>query len=320
LGPGDVVEGEYAPSLLGRLCTNPEEPLASFTITNPKPFYTGPPSVIALSDVSAVLNEVRTGSVETRLGEIFQSLLTSGNQNGFAISTQTIRTFKLIQQEKTLKMMWKDPEARKEIKAEMGKWPDRRKLYMIVGFKTCINATVTYLQQNQLSAKISVSITEALRLLTAASLPIPSWLNAMIKAGFNTEEALITTGKLYGEVIFAIRYREVSRRSKIAEIILRGGLVISRTPVPIPGGNMVFAPSEKSAMVDGKQSTMFSIDSLRKLETNEPSEPLDIEKWEGLADDDILEDDDEENNDLCIVPYTDEPALELKRGGFEVEL
>ncbi|KAJ4171599.1 hypothetical protein NW754_013369 [Fusarium falciforme] len=196
-------------------------------------------------------------------------------------------------------MMWEDPEARKEIKAEMGKWPDRRKLYMIVGFKTCINATVTYLQQNQLSAKISVSITEALRLLTAASLPIPPWLNAMIKAGFNTEEAFITTGKLYGEVIFAIRYREVSRRSKIAETILRGGLVISRTPVPIPGGNMVFAPSEKSAMVD---------------------EPLDIEKWEGLSDDDLLEDDDDENNDLCIVPYTDEPALEIKRRGFEVEL
>jgi hypothetical protein len=252
LGPGDVLEGELAPSLLGRLCVEPDQPLANYAIDKPQPFYTDPPSVTTLSNTSTVIRDVHDNLARTRLGEIFDALRTSGSQCGFAISAQTVRTFKLPQQEKVLKNMWANSQIREEIQTLIGPRYKRRKLYMVIGFKTCINATVGYLEQHDLRAKLTVSISQAVSLLSGAALPIPPWLNAMIEAGYDTSQALIQTGQLFGEVVFAIRYLEVSRRNIIARMVLANDPAIGRRPALFPGEDMVFAPGKEPEEVDGE--------------------------------------------------------------------
>jgi hypothetical protein len=115
-----------------------------------------------------------------------------------------------------------------------------------------INATVGYLEQHDLRAKLTVSISQAVSLLSGAALPIPPWLNAMIEAGYDTSQTLIQTGQLFGEVGFAIRHREVSRRNIIARMVLGNDPAIGRRPALFPGEDMVFAPGKEPEEVDGE--------------------------------------------------------------------
>jgi hypothetical protein len=287
LGDSDLVRADLAPFLLGRLCANPDEPTADYAIENPQPFYTQPPSVISLAKTTAVSESIKDEDARMRLGKVFNALLAEGSKSGFAISAQSIRTFKLMEQEKVLGKIWADHKARHEIKDLM---KQHSKLYMIVGLKTCINADIGYLQQHQLSARLSVSVTEALALLSGAELPVPPWLDIIIEAGGDKSKTLVQTAQLFGEAVFAVRYREVTRRSVITRCILRDELDIGEKPMEFPNGNTVFAPGDVSQIVDDQ---------------------LDMDKWQGLGDDDIPED---EEDDLCIVPYEKDPDLTVKKG------
>ncbi|KIW32268.1 uncharacterized protein PV07_03828 [Cladophialophora immunda] len=291
LGEGDLLEPDRIPSLLGQLCTNPDQPLGDFAIEDPTVFYEEPPSVISLANSKAVAEGIADSKARARLGRVFDGLLQEGVKKGITISAQSIRTFKLLQQEEVLAKMWADDETRRRIKRVMGWW-NPRKLYMIVGFKSCINADIGYLEQHTLKGRLSVSIREALELLAAAGVPVPPWLDALIDIGVDTSTYLVQTGQLFGEVVFAVRYREVSRRGFIMRNVFRDHFPnITGGPVTkYSDGTVVYAGDNVSQSVDDQ---------------------VDLDKWRGLVKEDIPTD---EEDDVCIVPYEEDPALSVEDG------
>jgi hypothetical protein len=240
LGPSDLIYGddENAPlhKLLGRICPNPNDPTADWTPDDPSRFYDKPPSVAVSSDAEAFVSKTSDNILQAQLGEIVKINLERSSTKSFQISSQAIRTFKLNQQRHVLKAMWADKETQ-------GKLIEAMKLehiqYMVVGFKTCINAKIGRLQQTKLDGKIHASISDIIACASGATLP--PWLQVMVDAGIDKEKTMVDIATVFGESVFAIRYRAVSRRNVIGTIFHGDGVKLSSKPISKVGkGGLVF--------------------------------------------------------------------------------
>ncbi|KAK5674703.1 hypothetical protein LTS10_012704 [Elasticomyces elasticus] len=245
LGPSELIDvsdhtpGASLDKFLARLCYKPNDPAQDWTPLDPSPFYEFPPLISDAEDAEVVVTAATDNTLAIHLTDICEASLATKTQHTTDISAQTIRTFKLLRQSQVLKAMWDDPVVSKEIQRILTE--EQSSLYMIVGFKTCLNAKAEWLRSRNWSTKLSVSVTE---ILQAGGVPIPPWLQVKIDANCDRDKTWVQTASLFGEKIFAVRYRQVTRKSRIVQW-LRGehtpGLKLARKEATSLDGPMAYA-------------------------------------------------------------------------------
>ncbi|KAH8125986.1 hypothetical protein FP744_10006210 [Trichoderma asperellum] len=263
-------------SFLGRLCTNPNNPTQDWTPLDPSPFYELPPSIIEAKNAQEAADASTNNKVGFQLSEIVKVEGSWGGGFNFDVSAQTIRTFKLHRESHVLKAMWKDLKVRKEILETLD---EQSKLYMIVGFKTCINADAKWLASKNWAGRLSLSVTE---ILTAAGVPIPPWLEVKIDAGCDRDKTFVQMASLFGERIIAVRYRQVARRNRILQLMQGKNvpeITIAKREATSLDGPMTYAEEEDSSEYESD-----SID------------------WEEASNDANLLSTDPDANDIQLVP------------------
>ena len=247
LSAGDVIDAKVSTTFLGRLCVNPNDPEQDWVPKDPSRFYDLPPTAMVVESAADVVENTTNNTLGLQLGTLFEAQAGKSTNQKFELEAQTVRTFKLSRQATVLKSMLADPEVGREIRD----WIEKgHKLYMIVGFKTCINAKLGHMKQNNLSGKISLSVTE---ILAVAGVPVPPWLQAKIDAGCDRNSTVVQMAQLFEESIFAVRYREVSRRSQIVRWFRSGEVEMEKNSARF-AGPMTYG-DESDAAEDDEEET-----------------------------------------------------------------
>jgi hypothetical protein len=230
-------------TFLGRLCPNPNNPTQDWMPLDPSPFYELPPLITEAKNAQEVIDASTSNTVGFQLSEIVKTEGGWGGGSNVNVSAQTIRTFNLPRQSQVLKAMWKDLKVRKDILETLG---EQSKLYMIVGFKTCINAEAQWLASKNWTGRLSLSVTE---ILAVAGVPIPPWLEVKIQAGCDRDKTIVQMASLFGERIFAVRYRQVARRNRILQLMQGENvpeITIAKREATSLDGPMTYAGAEGS--------------------------------------------------------------------------
>jgi hypothetical protein len=158
-----------------------------------------------------VLQNERSESVKAKLEQIFSLSASQGAARRYDIASDVVKTYRLHEQDTVFDTLLASPELKKQVDALFRRSGYRtNKVYMIVGLKTLLDASVKRewggQKGKQASAQVPVQAA-----LVAAGFPAGKGSNTGLELQANTDITISAEAKHTGEQIFAVEYRVIKR-------------------------------------------------------------------------------------------------------------
>lgn len=244
LDPKNLLPSEFIPTLLGRVCDNPNQPCANYFPEDPSSFYS---SSAAPFHIKARSASVLLGRNTTALARyLIEDLLSIEREKAKKPTAnwfgEFARVFNLPQEREVLDNMLLDPK----VKEKAEKWLDsNRKLYMITGFVTVVNASCHVTNSESSGVGFDISISKALEATILGVGGVPVELPSISAEWRNQSDRSVDWSATYaGESIIAIRYRQLQRKGLILAKLFNGEIIM-RKNLDIRGSeDMMFGPGD----------------------------------------------------------------------------
>ncbi|KAF5532858.1 hypothetical protein FMEXI_12179 [Fusarium mexicanum] len=262
LDPKNLLPSQFIPTLLGRVCDNPNQPWANYFPEDPTSFYssTAAPFHIKARSTSVLLGRNTTGIARFLIEDLLSIEREKAKKPTANWFGGLSRVFNLPQEREVLSNMLHNPQLKK--KAEQ--WlDDNRHLYMITGFVTVVNASCHVANSESSSVGFDISITKALEAAILGVGGVPVELPSISAEWRNQSDKSVEWSATYaGESIIAIRYRQLQRKGLILSRLLNGEIVM-RKNLDIRGSeDMMFGPEHKRDTQEVKQWELYMSDGL----------------------------------------------------------
>jgi hypothetical protein len=237
LDPKNCLPSQHITVLLGRVCENPNRPVADYFPQDPTPFYrsSAAPFEVVSRSTSLVFGNSITSVARIHLDELLSLERQKSMSETANWTSEFARVFTLPQEREVLRNLLGDPQ----LKARADKWLDGGgSLYMVTGFVTLVSASckIGDWEASDLGFKadISKALDKAILALGGVPVALPDLAAELRKQSGKSAEWSATYA---GENIVAVRYRK-----------LRRGEITFRWDLDIPGvGDRMFGAND-----DGK--------------------------------------------------------------------
>ncbi|KAF5240323.1 hypothetical protein FANTH_9583 [Fusarium anthophilum] len=245
LDPKNLLPSQFIPTLLGRVCDNPNQPWANYFPEDPTSFYssTAAPFHIKARSTSVLLGRNTTGIARFLIEDLLSIEREKAKKPTANWFGELSRVFNLPQEREVLSNMLHNPQ----LKEKAEQWlDDDRHLYMITGFVTVVNASCQVANSESSSVGFDISITKALEAAILGVGGVPVELPSISAEWRNQSDKSVEWSATYaGESIIAIRYRQLQRKGLILSRLLSGEIVM-RKNLDIRGSeDMMFGPEHK---------------------------------------------------------------------------
>ncbi|KAF5615104.1 hypothetical protein F52700_13564 [Fusarium sp. NRRL 52700] len=261
LDPKNLLPSQFVPSLLGRVCDNPNQPGAGYFPEDPSSFYSrsAAPFHITARSASVLLGRNTTTLARCLIEDLLSIEREKAKEPSANWFGEFSRVFTLPQEREVLSNILLDPE----LKEKAEKWLDEnRKLYMITGFVTIVNASCHVTNSESSTAGFGISITKALEAAILGVGGVPVALPSISAEWRKQSDKSVDWSATYaGESIIAIR-------------LLNGEIVM-----------------RKNLDIRGSEDMMFGAED--RKDTRE------IKEWERCMSDGL---DDDEERDVVLSP------------------
>ncbi|KAF5988074.1 hypothetical protein FBULB1_1631 [Fusarium bulbicola] len=262
LDPKNLLPSQFIPTLLGRVCDNPNQPWANYFPEDPTSFYssTAAPFHIKARSTSVLLGRNTTGIARFLIEDLLSIEREKAKKPAANWFGELSRVFNLPQEREVLSNMLHNPQLKE--KAEL--WlDDNRHLYMITGFVTVVNASCHVANSETSSVGFDISITKALEAAILGVGGVPVELPSISAEWRNQSDKSVEWRATYaGESIIAIRYRQLQRKGLILSRLLNGEIVM-RKNLDIRGTeDMMFGPEHKRDTQEVKEWELYMSDGL----------------------------------------------------------
>ncbi|KAF5686190.1 hypothetical protein FDENT_5877 [Fusarium denticulatum] len=285
LDPKNLLPSEFIPTLLARVCDNPNQPWANYFPEDPSSFYssTAAPFHIKAWSTSVLLGRNTTGIARCLIEDLLSIERKKAKKATANLFGEVSRVFNLPQEREVLSNMLHDTQFKE--KAE--KWLDNNSdLYMITGFVTVVNASCHVTNSESSSVGFDMSITKALEAAVLGVGGVPVELPSISAQWRNQSDKSVDWSATYaGESIIAIRYRQLQRKGLILSKLLNGEIII-RKKLDIRGSeDMMFGPEEKKDTQEVKEWELYMSDGLDDDEKGDvvlsPSYEVELQERDG---------------------------------------
>jgi hypothetical protein len=223
----DPIPGSRIPQLLGLFTHDPTSPLDQFA-PSPLPAFISTYVHEYSEQTSAKVAVQSSGSetVHTKLLQAFSFAASNKESRRWDIEAAAIKTYRLENQDTAFDAIMAVASARRQIET-LFRRPGQRsnRIYMIVGLKVLVDATIKAERGGGRSGEASVSASMA-AVASMATIPGLGGLGADGKCQNSAESNAIVTAKHEGDLVFAVEYRVVRKslfpnlRSKSSSVTL----------------------------------------------------------------------------------------------------
>lgn len=207
----DTIPANREDDLLGALVEDFRDPIAGFVPISVQPRLLVPAiaKAVETDDLNAriEIGKINSTALSAQLLEVFTGSHVRGQQTNVVLESSRIRTRKLVNHPKLFAELIAHPSVKAELETFI-KTRNKRKLFFVVGIKTCLrsqlNTSKSQIRENTIGAGVPLD--------AVAGIPglIPS-ANLGGSVGFSTASTSGTSSTWEDERIFAIEYR-VARR------------------------------------------------------------------------------------------------------------
>ncbi|KAF9772789.1 hypothetical protein IL306_009474 [Fusarium sp. DS 682] len=269
LDPKNLLSTDFIPSLLGRICTNANQPWSNFFPVDPSPFYSNSAAPFFIESNSTSLLLGRNTTATARL--VIESILTVGREKANHPQAswfgERCRVFNLPQEDEVLSNILNDSHLKKKAEDFIYKYGE---LYMVTGFVTVVNASCHVGDSNSAGINFEAPISTALEAAIAAAGGVPIALPTISAEWQKRIDNSVQWSATYaGESIIAIRCRRLHRKGWILSRLLDGEIAM-----------------KKSSDIRGAEDMMFGDEDDDNAE--------EVEKWEDYISHGLEEDEQEE--------------------------
>ncbi|OJZ79712.1 hypothetical protein ASPFODRAFT_38521 [Aspergillus luchuensis CBS 106.47] len=268
LHPSSILDGSEAPLLLGRIVVNVDDMLQGYVPHDPREVLKSLPELepmeVVDTDVETFIATTANNEAQARLTEIFGISGATNQQHGRHFKARTVIRRMLKQHDKVFSALMTAHE--REIVELLENQPKKRG-YMIVGLKTCVNAEISSSDQssNEAGGGLKVSLQEAAMAFGAPPLPI-NLANLSAAVNRANSQSLLSRFVATGERVFSVRVREV----KFHGIIYRH---------PRMGEALQFPPQQGTFGGEVRKAQAHGQDSQKAVGENAES-PVSLKKTE----------------------------------------
>lgn len=224
LRPSYSFPAERGPRMLGALCENMDDPCSAWKPDNAAKVLSGVFSndneaykaiEVRMEPCKHALDRTKSRNVRGGLEETLQGAWGKTRSDTYNIEAQWMRTVRLPQHYDMFACITKDETVRKFREERK----DQR-YFMITGYKSCLNGVVVKDSNASSTSELNVQVPLEL-VLNATGVPVPP--GVLPSVGFcgswSTSWRYLESYSLPGEVIIALEYREILRRSWISRIL-----------------------------------------------------------------------------------------------------
>jgi hypothetical protein len=208
----DAIPGSRIPQLLGLFTHDPTSPLDQFA-PSPLPDFISTYVHEYSEQTSARLAVQSSGSetVHTKLLQAFSFAASHKGSRQWDIEAAAIKTYRLENQDVAFDAITGLPSARRQIET-LFRRPGQRtnRIYMIVGLKVLVDATIKAEQGGGRSGEASVSASLA-SVARMATVPALGGLTADGKCQNSVTSTVSVSAKHEGNLVFAVEYRVVKK-------------------------------------------------------------------------------------------------------------
>jgi hypothetical protein len=225
----EPIPGSEVPQLLGRFIYDPTSPLDRFAPSTLPTFISD--HIKKYGDQNSATLAVQSSSSEAasaKLQQIFSLASSRNASRSYDIETATITTYHLHDQDTAFDRLIALKEVRRQVET-LFRRPGQRtnRIYMIVGLKVLVDATVKAERGGGGSGEASARVPVGVAISAAAGMPVPA--RGLLQAGVEWRQSgeanLIAKSQYEGEQVFAIAYRVIKKRL-FPDLCTRGSGII----------------------------------------------------------------------------------------------
>ena len=209
----DRLPSSVGPRLLGRIVLDIQSPIDQFRPEDPSKDLSNETLEIVDSNFSTLFSINRNATVEAKIGQIVGVAVDDTRSVEKKFEGKTIRTRFLAQHKDALRKLL---EKRRGEIIELLSDAKKGKGYMIVGFKTAADASMSSKEVAQRTTKLGVEF-PANQVAAAAShgaVQASDIANPQINISSTADAVVANSAQMVGEQIFAVRYRIVTLKRK----------------------------------------------------------------------------------------------------------
>ena len=265
--------------MLGRLVADMYRPLDAFAPQDPAAHIKIEPVMIADSNAKLVVGSVQDNAVKTLLGNLLSLDLATGANSTSTFESTIIKTYRLQNQSVAFDKLIGSPAVRQAIEGQEGLLlRNKGVLYMVVGMKTCFNATITTGEGVHRTHGAGITVPFSL------ALGVPFLADVGLEASRSRERSHSSKSLSPGEQIFALEYRKVTQLSVFRRPDPEREPQISRKVKVFPWEQATFRHDDEDYTFEDDDDQQSNTD----LRENEDAEVYQLEDPEWHAADCIL--------------------------------
>lgn len=310
LHPTKYLPSTLLPTLLGRICDDPNVPGDNYFPEDPAPFYSksASPYHIEAHSPSLITDNLTNAATRANFDNVLKMEREKARAHPASWQGELVRIFTLPQVKHVLGNILQSPPLRKQADDWL---QGRQELYMITSMMTLVNASCNVKDSGSLNVAMQASLSKAFEAAISAIGGVPVRLPSLAAEWRRRDEQSAQwTAAYVGEVIIAIECRRVARKNGIFSKLLGGGIIL-RPRSDVPGWS-----DRTFGGTDGKPKPMsdelHAANSLCIEESGDEAEEWEDQLAKGL--------DDSERDEVVLVPGLEAANIEGKDGNIMLEL